>query len=343
MTPLETYFEHVLLGKSLRQIARECNQHASTILRRIRRIEDLRDDTLVDYYLDGCFEEGNMLEQDVALEATALGHLCKKGAFVIAAPEMKDAIVMRQYKGEQVKLCTFPSSTVAEWVINGYLNQFAEGKVNRYEITEKGKAHTLEVNAAAGYLGRQAEQERASKLDSEHGQQRSDHQPTRKRYSTEPPLVIMYGKQTRKPNSRQWISERGFVAATRLAEDFAQSQMPGGTPASINWDNIGMKIDATPRNNCVPRSWFDRSSTTRFEDAVKAVGADLSDILVLFVCYEHGIEQVEKAMEWPARSGKAILGIALERLADHYVSMGDDIYRMVGKPYPPGSMPPVNK
>lgn len=39
---LETYMAHVFEGRSLRSLAREQNTHASTIMRRVRRVEDAR-------------------------------------------------------------------------------------------------------------------------------------------------------------------------------------------------------------------------------------------------------------------------------------------------------------
>lgn len=39
---LETYMAHVFEGQSLRSLAREQNTHASTVMRRVRRVEDAR-------------------------------------------------------------------------------------------------------------------------------------------------------------------------------------------------------------------------------------------------------------------------------------------------------------
>lgn len=56
----------------------------------------------------------------------------------------------------------------------------------------------------------------------------------------------------------------------------------------------------------------------RFDAAITAAGAGLSDVLWRVVCAGEGLEVAEKAMGWPARAGKVVLGIALDRLADHY-------------------------
>ncbi|MEA3016920.1 MAG: hypothetical protein QOI38_1642, partial [Sphingomonadales bacterium] len=56
----------------------------------------------------------------------------------------------------------------------------------------------------------------------------------------------------------------------------------------------------------------------RFEAAVAAVGTGLSDILWRVVCAGEGMRDVERALGWPARAGKLVLSLALDRLADFY-------------------------
>jgi hypothetical protein len=36
------------------------------------------------------------------------------------------------------------------------------------------------------------------------------------------------------------------------------------------------------------------------------------------VCAGEGLPIAERALGWPARAGRLVLGIALDRLADHY-------------------------
>jgi hypothetical protein len=40
--------------------------------------------------------------------------------------------------------------------------------------------------------------------------------------------------------------------------------------------------------------------------------------LLRVCCFLEGIESAEKALGWPSRSGKLVLGLALDRLARHY-------------------------
>jgi hypothetical protein len=56
----------------------------------------------------------------------------------------------------------------------------------------------------------------------------------------------------------------------------------------------------------------------RFAAAMRAVGPGLSDLLFDVCCHLRGLEDAERAKGWPGRSGRVVLGIALDRLADHY-------------------------
>jgi hypothetical protein len=56
----------------------------------------------------------------------------------------------------------------------------------------------------------------------------------------------------------------------------------------------------------------------RFDAAVAAVGTGLSDVLWRVACAGEGLSDAERALGWPARAGKLVLGFALDRLADFY-------------------------
>ena len=48
------------------------------------------------------------------------------------------------------------------------------------------------------------------------------------------------------------------------------------------------------------------------------VGPGLSDVLWRVVCEGEGLAEAEKGLGWPVRAGKLVLGLALDRLAQHY-------------------------
>lgn len=73
--------------------------------------------------------------------------------------------------------------------------------------------------------------------------------------------------------------------------------------------------DAQPSDRTLPARI---DAKHRFEAAVADAGPGLSDILWRIVCAGEGMRQAETALGWPARAGKLVLGIALDRVADFY-------------------------
>jgi uncharacterized protein DUF6456 len=56
----------------------------------------------------------------------------------------------------------------------------------------------------------------------------------------------------------------------------------------------------------------------RFNRAMAELGPGLSDLLFDVCCQLTGLEDSERAFGWPTRTGKVVLGLALDRLALHY-------------------------
>jgi hypothetical protein len=114
--------------------------------------------------------------------------------------------------------------------------------------------------------------------------------------------------------ARGLVDARQFEAGERLRADYERAAL--GPSVTMRWD-------ASPR---VPRGGREADDPTlaqiaakrRFDAAVTAVGQGLSDVLWRVVCAGEGLATAEKALGWPSRAGKLVLGIALNRLADHY-------------------------
>jgi len=116
--------------------------------------------------------------------------------------------------------------------------------------------------------------------------------------------------------SRGLVSKRQFDAGERLRADWERAQLS---------PNVTMKWDAPPTGKVARGAPALSDPATaqllakqRFEAAVEAVGPGLSDILWRIVCAGEGMRDAEQALGWPARAGRLVLGLALDRLADFY-------------------------
>ena len=106
--------------------------------------------------------------------------------------------------------------------------------------------------------------------------------------------------------SRGHVSARQYDAGERLRADWERAQL--GPSVTMIWD--APTLDKRARG--AP------ATKRRFEAAVEAVGPGLSDVLWRAVCAGEGMREAERALGWPARAGKLVLGLALDRLADFY-------------------------
>ncbi len=112
------------------------------------------------------------------------------------------------------------------------------------------------------------------------------------------------------------ISAEQLAAGERLRRDYTFAMlMPRVTasysavPASVRRD--GFTDGAGMSDNVM-------AARERVNRALAAVGPELASLLVDVCCYLKGLEKIERASRWPQRSGKIVLGIALQLLVRHY-------------------------
>jgi len=119
-----------------------------------------------------------------------------------------------------------------------------------------------------------------------------------------------------------WLAARGMIttrqydAGERLRADWEKAQLgPSGT---MCWDAppTGKVARGAPRGADPTHAQL--CAKERFEAAVEEVGPGLRDILWRIVCAGEGMRDAETALGWPARAGRVVLGLALERLALYY-------------------------
>ncbi|MBA4355000.1 MAG: hypothetical protein C0409_09925 [Novosphingobium sp.] len=114
-------------------------------------------------------------------------------------------------------------------------------------------------------------------------------------------------------HARGHLTDRQHDAGERLREDFERAQL--SPSITMRWDAV--RIAGTADRGLTP-SERQAAARLRFDAAIAHAGKDLADILWRVACAGEGLPAAEKALDWPARSGKLVLRIALDRIADFY-------------------------
>lgn len=116
--------------------------------------------------------------------------------------------------------------------------------------------------------------------------------------------------------ARGLISARQFDAGEQLRVDWERANLPPSV--TMRWDGAPMDRNARGPSDRVEATQVQLAAKQRFDGAVEAAGGGLADILWRIVCAGEGMRDAEQALGWPARAGRLVLTLALDRLADHY-------------------------
>jgi hypothetical protein len=114
-------------------------------------------------------------------------------------------------------------------------------------------------------------------------------------------------------HARGHLSDRQLAAGDRLRDDWERAQLLPGT--TMRWDPVrvsgGLDRGLNPGERQI-------AAKRRFDAAIAAAGPGLADILWRVACAGEAMVDAERALAWPARSGKLVLGLALDRVAEFY-------------------------
>ena len=116
--------------------------------------------------------------------------------------------------------------------------------------------------------------------------------------------------------ARGLVTRRQYDAGERLRLDWERAQL--APRVTMSWDAAPV---AQGRGGSAPErdlSGAQIDAKRRFDAAVASAGPGLSDILWRVVCAGEGMRDAETALGWPARAGKLVLTLALDRVADYY-------------------------
>ena len=117
-----------------------------------------------------------------------------------------------------------------------------------------------------------------------------------------------------------WLYARGhltdaqFEAGERLRSDWESAQL--NPSLTMRWDAVRISGQGGERGlNATERQM---AAKQRFDGALEQAGSGLCDVLWRVVCAGEALVDAEKGLGWPARSGKLVLRLALDRIAGYY-------------------------
>lgn len=183
----------------------------------------------------------------------------------------------------------------------------SEAGAKALSLTEAGRAHLRRGTApepGASFFHQHRDTTTAT-VETDTG-------PSRVRVDVdESPLEWLHRRKGR--NGEPLIDEASYQAGERLRTDIMLAGLLPGVTA--RWD-------AMPKSggSVSPADATDRmiAARQRIRNAFHAIGADFSDLLMDLCGFLKGLELIERERQWPARSAKIVVRLALARLAEHY-------------------------
>jgi hypothetical protein len=134
---------------------------------------------------------------------------------------------------------------------------------------------------------------------------------------SESPLAWLARRRGR--DGRALIEPHQLQAGERLRAEFTRAQLMPRTTS--NWESP----ISSGRRGARAGAFTDTviAARQRVRQALDGAGPEFAGLLLDVCCFLKGLEDIERARAWPARSAKVVLQLALERLARHYGYAGE--------------------
>lgn len=330
------YLAHIEAALPLRAIASQTGRSVSTVHRAVRRIEALRDDPLLDRALetlgqairtsDRSVSSTNAIEGDSMIDPyagarsrqsavrgeevdrigrRALQRLAEPDAFLLVANGAEKAGVFSRSNGYRRPLNLLPVGQAADFAARDWVRCVSRTAASsKYALTPVGRAWLR--HAAGEAVDPRGEPGTRPMIDGE-----GKVEAIRVNLAESP---ITWLARRKGPDGAPLLAPVEVEAAERLREDFEQAQI--GPRVTQDWRSF-----LTPRESAGPGRGpceGPAAARDRVTRALDGLGSGLADVALRVCCFLEGLETVESRMGWSARSGKVVLKIALQRLAEHY-------------------------
>ena len=132
------------------------------------------------------------------------------------------------------------------------------------------------------------------------------------------PLQWLRKRKDRK--GRPLIEEYHYQAGERLRMDYLCAKQTNITTSNWSEETMRNRADKNTIDGEGNVELWNKiiAAKDRFNQALEAVGPEMSKLIIDVCCLAKKLEEAEKSEGWPQRSGKVVLQIALTRLARHY-------------------------
>jgi len=184
----------------------------------------------------------------------------------------------------------------------------AAGEADAYVLSEAGRARIVREAALAdeAYLAQHAVIERRVVIDAD-GEVRAVRGLARS-------TVLRRLAALRDNAGAPWLSATELSAAEQLRADWEASQ--GGLTRGSDWTAPPIGSSARATSNAQERAMAARcDARRRVAEALEALAQPLRRVVERACLHEDGLEALERAEGWPARSGKLALKFGLAQLA----------------------------
>jgi hypothetical protein len=231
----------------------------------------------------------------------ALRSLARRGVTLHRAP---DGSGMIAGTARQPSCRAIPRSEVDQMLAAGWLRAAGEGQ--GLVISRRG------VTALRAVLSRPMQSSPSRRATPDRPPSASDKPSSNPKES---PLAWL--RHRRDKDGRAMIEESEFLAGEQLRLDFERAQL--GPRVTASWD----PTMTSSGSRGAPGTGMEMAEAVvaarqRLDRALKAVGPELSGLLLDVCCFLHGLEDAERNRGWPRRSGKVVLQLGLAHLARHY-------------------------
>ncbi|MDB5545359.1 MAG: hypothetical protein JWO64_2508 [Hyphomicrobiales bacterium] len=223
-----------------------------------------------------------------------------------ADSESGEVRVVARRRNVSVETGRFPGEAGAALVASGLAEWQAPGasRRERLVLTPEGRARAGLTQGEAGVEPARALQGDIVRRHASTGAMLVD--------EAESPLVWL--ARRRGKDGAPLLSPEHLQAGERLRRDFDLARtLPRVTS---RWDGMPGAGASSPQAG--PITDLSLAARQRVDAAMQAVGPEFSGLLMDVCGFLKGLETVESERQWPRRSGRIVLDLALGRLARHY-------------------------